>query len=185
MNVGPHMAAAVSALPYASSVKIGLQFRRRFWEQDDGIYGGTSYTDLPISLISYPNHGLNEDGKGVLLGAYTYGRNSMSFTGMSPAERVRKAVEYGARVHPQYPAEFENGISVAWHRVPWALGCFAMWDDESRAKHYEALCSIDGRIALAGEHASHLLAWQEGSVTSALDAISRIHARALADGGVA
>jgi monoamine oxidase len=180
MNVSVGMAAAIGATPYASSTKIGLQFRRRFWEQDDGIYGGTSYTDLPIGLISYPSHALNSDGKGVLLGAYTYGRNSLWFTGMNPAERVGQAVEFGSQIHPQYRKEFENGIAVAWHRVPWALGCFAMWDDESRARHYDALCAVDGRIALAGEHASYLHAWQEGSVTSALDAISRIHSRVVA-----
>ena len=39
---------------------------------------------------------------------------------------------------------------------------------------------IDGRIALAGEHASYLPAWQEGAVTSALDAIGRIHQRVVA-----
>ena len=54
------MKNAIDAVPYAASVKIGLQFKRRFWEQDDAIYGGISYTDLPISLIAYPNTGSRE-----------------------------------------------------------------------------------------------------------------------------
>jgi monoamine oxidase len=33
---------------------------------------------------------------------------------------------------------------------------------------------------LAGEHASRLPEWQEGSVTSASDAITRLHARVMA-----
>ena len=37
----------------------------------------------------------------------------------------------------------------------------------------------DGRIVLASEHASRLPGWQEGSVTSALDAITRLHARVM------
>jgi monoamine oxidase len=41
------MKAAIDAVPYSSSVKIGLQFKRRFWEEDEAIYGGISYTDLP------------------------------------------------------------------------------------------------------------------------------------------
>jgi hypothetical protein len=97
---------------------------------------------------------------------------------MSPQERVAKAVEYGSRIHPQYTAEFENGISVAWHRSPFTLGCFGMWTEEARAKHYDNLCAIDGRIVLAGEHASYMPAWQEGALTSALDAIGRLHRRA-------
>jgi len=39
------------------------------------------------------------------------------------------------------------------------------------------LCAIDGRILLAGEHASYLPAWQEGALLSSLDAISRLHRR--------
>jgi monoamine oxidase len=57
-----------------------------------------------------------------------------------------------------------------------------MWSDEARARHYDDLCRIDGRIVLAGEHASYLAAWQEGAVTSALDAIDRLHRRAVAAG---
>ena len=64
------MKAAIDAVPYASAVKVGLQFRRRFWEEDEAIYGGISYTDLPIRQIAYPNTGFNRSGRGVLLGAY-------------------------------------------------------------------------------------------------------------------
>jgi monoamine oxidase len=88
---------------------------------------------------------------------------------------VKRALAYGAQIHPQYPAEFETGISVAWHRVPSALGCFSVWPDETRTQHHKNLYAIDGRILLAGEHASYLNAWQEGAVVSALEAITRLH----------
>ena len=180
MNVSAAMASAISAVPYAAVVKVGLQFRRRFWEQDDAIYGGISYTDLPISLIGYPATGYNSGGKGVLLGAYSYGPYAYEFTALDPAERVRRAVEWGAQIHPQYRAEFETGIAVGWHRVPWTLGCYGQWSPAARAEHYDNLCALDGRIMLAGEHASYIPAWQEGAVLSALDAITRLHARVLA-----
>jgi monoamine oxidase len=185
VKVGAAMREAIGAVPYASAVKIGLQFKRRFWEQDDYIFGGISFTDLPIGSISYPSAGLFDDGKGVLLGGYLYGGDAMEFTGMPAAERVAKAVEYGSVIHPQYPSEFENGMSVAWHRMPGAMGCFGMWTEAARARHYNNLCGIDGRIVLAGEHASHLPAWQEGALTSAIDAITRLHQKALGSGGVA
>ena len=179
MNVAPAMAQAISAVPYASVVKIGLQFKRRFWEQDEAIYGGISYTDLPISLISYPASGYNRGGKGVLLGAYTFGPYATEFTALDPAERIRRAVAYGAQIHPQYAEEFENGMAVGWHRVPWTLGCYGQWTEATRAAHYRDLCAIDGRIVLAGEHASYVPAWQEGAILSSLDAISRLHAKVL------
>jgi monoamine oxidase len=188
MNVGAPMASAIDAVPYASAVKTGLQFKRRFWEQDESIYGGISFTDLPICQISYPSTSYGSSGKGVLLGSFTAAANGLgfnatsafAFTAMSPAERVKKAVEYGAQIHPQYREEFENGISVAWHRVPSNLGCFGVWTEETRAEHYKNLCAIDGRVLLAGEHASELPAWQEGAILSALDAITRLHQRVLA-----
>ena len=180
IKVGEPMATAIQSVPYESSVKIGLQFKRRFWEDDERIYGGISYTDQPIGMIGYPMDRQNTPGKGVLLGAYAWGTNSYELTALAPELRVRAAVEFGARIHPQYPAEFENGIGVAWHRVPFANGCFAKWSDAGREKHYDDLCQLDGRIVLAGEHASRLPAWQEGAVLSALDAIGRLHRRAVA-----
>jgi len=180
MNVGQPMTEAIAAVPYGAAVKVGLQFKRRFWEQDEQIYGGITYTDLPITNIGYPSSGYLGGGKGVLLGAYLFGPNATEFTALAPQDRVKKTVEYGSQIHPQYHEEYENGISVAWHRSPFTLGCFGMWSDEARAQHYDNLCRIDGRIALAGEHASYLAAWQEGAVTSALDAIDRLHRRAVA-----
>ncbi len=180
LTASPAMHAAIGAVPYAASLKIGLQFRRRFWEEDEAIYGGISYTDLPISLIGYPASGCNQGGKGVLLGAYAFGPYASEFTGLDPAERVRRAVAYGAQIHPQYAAEFENGVAVAWHRVPWTLGCYGQWTEAAREAHYRDLCALDGRFLVAGEHASYIPAWQEGAVLSALDAVRRLHARVLA-----
>jgi monoamine oxidase len=185
MNVGSSLATAIAAVPYASAIKVGLQFKRRFWEEDEQIYGGITYTDLPITNIGYPNTGFQSSGKGVLLGAYIWGLNAMEFTSVTPAERVKKVLDYGAQIHPQYHKEFDNGVAVAWHRSPFTLGCFGMWNADSRAKHYDDLCQIDGRIALAGEHASFIGGWQEGGVTSALDAIGRLHQRVVAQGAQA
>jgi len=176
------VAKAIAACPYAASIKVGLQFKRRFWEEDEQIYGGISYTDLPISNISYPSTGYFGKGKGVLLGAYIWGVDAAEFTAMTPQERVAKAVEYGGRIHPQYHEEFDNGVAVAWHRSPFTMGCFGMWTEEARAQHYENLCNFDGRIVLAGEHASYLPAWQEGALMSGLDATDRLHRRAVAGG---
>ena len=48
VDVSAPMMSAIRAVPYESSIKVGLQFKRRFWEQDEHIYGGISYTDTPI-----------------------------------------------------------------------------------------------------------------------------------------
>src|SRR5216684_2687226 len=93
VDVSAATKSAIDAVPYAGSVKVGLQFKRRFWEEDEAIYGGISYTDLPIRQIGYPNTGFNGSGRGVLLGAYIFaGANAYEFTAMTPAERVERAV---------------------------------------------------------------------------------------------
>jgi monoamine oxidase len=171
---------AIDAVPYEASVKVGLQFKRKFWEEDDDIYGGISYTNTPISTIGYPNTEYGKPGKGVLLGAYIWGRNAYEFTSMSPKGRVDAALKYGALVHPQYTKEFDTGVAVGWHRVPWTNGCHGIWSDETREKYYKNLCEIDGRIVLAGEHTSYIPAWMEGSVLSAQDAIKRLHEKIVA-----
>lgn len=185
VQVGQPMREAIAAVPYASAVKVGLQFKRRFWEEDEHILGGITYTDLPISNIGYPCCDYQSRKNGVLLGGYIWGVDAMEFTAMTPAQRVKAAVDYGAQIHPQYHKEFDNGVAVAWHRSPFTLGCFGMWTDAMRAKHYDDLCKIDGRIVLAGEHASYIPAWQEGAVTSAVDAITRLHHKAVNAGAKA
>jgi monoamine oxidase len=180
MTVGASMRTAIDSLSYIPAVKVGLQFKRRFWEQDDAIFGGVTHTDMPIFNIAYPSHGAFEDGPGVLVGAYSYrgGLGVYDLETLSAPDMIKVALEQGAKIHPQYPNEYQNGVAVAWHRVPWSLGCSALWSDENRERNYNKLCAIDNRIVLAGEHASRLMAWQEGSVLSALDAVKRLHKRA-------
>lgn len=72
-----------------------------------------------------------------------------------------------------------SGVSVAWSRVPWIMGCSARWTEAAREKHYQNIVSLDNRVVLAGEHASYLPCWMEGALLSSIDAITRLHARAL------
>ena len=172
--------AAIAAVPYSNSVKIGLEMKRRFWEEDAYIYGGHSFTSQEISLISYPNFDYFKDGPAVLLGAFAGGPGAYRLAGMTPQERIETALTQGAVFHPEaYRKEYLNGASVAWSRVPWTLGCCARWNEETRKEHYQTLVAVDNRIVLAGEHASYVGCWMEGALLSSIDAITRLHKRAL------
>ncbi len=172
-NFGSDMTAAIDDVSYASSVKVGLEFKRRFWEQDEHIYGGISYTNTPITLISYPSTNFFSDGPGVLLAAYSWGAASYQFNAVPAEERIEKALEFGSLIHKQYREEYSNGVAVAWHRVPWTLGCYGEWRDMDA--HYDNACKMDQRTLMAGEHISYLPAWQEGAILSSLNAIERLH----------
>ncbi|MDI1365907.1 MAG: flavin monoamine oxidase family protein [bacterium] len=174
------MAAAIRAVPYSGQVKIGLEMKRRFWEEDDSIYGGHSFTDQEIGLVSYPNNNFFGDGPAVLLGAFARDMGAYRLAGLTPEQRIEAALRQGSVFHPEtYRKEFSNGASVAWSRVPWSLGCCARWTDETRAEHYQTLVAMDRRIVLAGEHASYVGCWMEGALLSSIDAITRLHKRAL------
>lgn len=180
MNVGEKLKAAIDALPYESVVKLGVQYKRRFWEEDEAIFGGMSLTSQPITHFAYPSapNEFLSNGKGITLTGYITGDNSRKFTAMALKERIDEGLKYASKIHPQVIDEFDTGYSVAWDKVPWILGGYSKWSPELREKHYRNLCEIDGRIVLAGEHTSYMNGWLEGAITSSLDAISRIHAKA-------
>jgi monoamine oxidase len=180
MDIGSPMKAGIDAIPYNSEVKIGLQFKRRFWEQDEAIYGGFSITDLPIREIGYPSGDLNRSGKGVLYGAVVHsGPISYELGGMTPKQRIDVARKYGEMIHPQYKTEYENGMAVAWYRNPYSMGCTAKWNEALIRDHLQNIRAFDGRIALAGEGVS-VHGWQDGAIMSALDVVERLHQRAVA-----
>lgn len=179
-QVTDEMMAAIKAVPYSGQVKIGLEMNRRFWEEDDAIYGGHSFTDQEIGLISYPNNNLFQDGPAVLLGAFARDLGAFRLAGMTPEQRIETALRQGSVIHPGvYRKSFVSGASVAWSRVPWTLGCCARWTEEVRKQHYQTLVAMDRRIVLAGEHASYVGCWMEGALLSSIDAITRLHKRAL------
>ncbi|WP_425995678.1 flavin monoamine oxidase family protein [Caulobacter sp. DWR1-3-2b1] len=179
-QVTDEMMAAIKAVPYSGQVKIGLEMKRRFWEEEDSIYGGHSFTDQEIALISYPNNNLLGDGPAVLLGAFAREMGAYRLAGMTPQQRIEVALQQGSVLHPaSYRKEFSNGASMAWSRAPWALGCCARWTEETRKEHYQTLVGMDRRIVLAGEHASYVGCWMEGALLSSIDAVTRLHKRAL------
>ena len=177
-DVSQPVQAAIAAARYDGAGKIGLQFKRRFWEQDDEIYGGRSWTDQEVGQIIYPSHGFTT-AKGVLVGYYLDFRNTMRER--PPAEIQRLALEHGARVHPQYATDFESAFSVTWARVPWSRGS---WRSESSAAHQgiAPLREPDGRLYFAGDYMTDMSSWMQGAFDSAREVATALHRRALARG---
>jgi monoamine oxidase len=176
-DFSPEVRAAIAAPQYAKVVKIAFQADRRFWEEDDQIYGGISWTEQDITQVWYPSTGFH-GRKGVLLGAYIWSDDIAERVGvLAPAERLALAMQNGARLHEHYAKHVTHGISVAWHKLPENLGAWVDWSSETRKSAYETLLRPDGPIHLAGEHLSYVTAWQEGAVLSAQAAVTAIAER--------
>jgi monoamine oxidase len=178
-GLSPAFKTAMEKCAYAPVGKIGLQMKRRFWEEDHSIYGGHVYTDnQDINNIALPSTGWQSQ-KGVVLGYYQFGGNAAKVSAKSPADRAAFAVDFGQKVFPAYKESFETSFSVAWHRVKYNLGGWGVWSDEARATAYPVLTEPDGRIYLAGEHMSYIGGWQAGAFESAWQQVERLHARAM------
>ena len=174
--------AALGLVSWGKLMKIGLQMSKRFWE-DEGIYGGISWTGQEIEQIWYPSHGYN-GAKGVVLGAYTFEEETTEvFARLTPAERLQRAVEQGAAIHPKYASHVESGVSVPWNRMNHMMGCGSFDTDEERKRWFKILQGPAGRHYLMGDQISHHPGWQEGALSSAHFALAQLNERARAEAG--
>ncbi len=176
-DFSPPFAASMKRVAYMDSAKVGLAFKRRFWEEDDRIMSGISRTDQTITQVWYPSYGYLGRGGGVLTAAYATGKAARAIGDLAPQDRIALALRQGTAIHPQYPAEFVSGFSVAWQKTPYNMGAWVGWTTDTRKNDYPVLMKPDGPIYLAGEHMSYINAWQAGALESARDVVRRLHAR--------
>ena len=165
---------SIRQLHYDASAKILLQFRRRFWEDDDGIFGGGSVTDLPIRVVYYPDYG-RETGRGVVLASYTWSEDAQRWGSLDPRDRISQALENLSCIHPQVRDEFEVGASKMWHDDEFQGGAFALFDPGQQTLLHRHIVEPEGRIYFAGEHTSLCHAWIQGAIESGLRAAKNIH----------
>jgi len=173
VNFSPEMRQALSETAHSTVAKMGLQMRRRFWEEDDGIFGGHLWApSLQMGEFSYPCNGYFGD-KGVLLGYY----GSSTQAGLDQrtiAQRVEHVLAQASKVHPQMREEFEAAYCVWWEKVPFSVGGYGRTPS---ADLLARLSAPDRRLYLASACASSDPSWMEGAVEAAWRAVEGIHAR--------
>ena len=176
VNLSPETMAAVKATPYSPSAKIGLQMKRRFWEEDDKIFGGHLYSNLPIGTFSYPSW--NYFGsKGVLLGFYGSGQTS-GLINMPIKDRIEHVLTQASKVHPQIRAEYENAYCTFWEKTQYSMGAFA--GGGGGGDRLAVLGKPDGRLFLGCAAISGNGGWQEGAIAAAWKQVKQVHERAMA-----
>lgn len=175
-NFSSDISRAIDFTSYIATGKIGLQFKRRFWEEDENIFGGITHTNNEITQIFYPSNDYLSK-KGVLIGYYNFNEKATRTGQLSIADREKLALEKGSLIHDQYRKEFENSFSVSWHLTPYSLGGWAVYTAETRNTLYKALIKPDNNVYFAGEHTTYLNAWMAGAFESARKAVTSIHGR--------
>ncbi|MBC7650589.1 MAG: flavin monoamine oxidase family protein [Deinococcales bacterium] len=175
-NFSSDVSRAIDYVQYINTCKIGLQFKRRFWEEDESVYGGITHTNNELTQIFYPNNNFLGK-KGILLGFYNFNDKAKRVGVLSFKDRETLALQKGSLIHPQYSKEFEKSFSISWQHTKHSLGGWAVYNDSERKSVYQALLKPDGNVYFAGEHLTYWNAWMAGAFLSARSVVASIHAR--------
>ena len=176
INLSPELMTEVKAVNYSNSAKMGLQMKRRFWEEDERIFGGHLYSNLPLGEFSYPSNDYFTK-KGVLLGLYSNGPIG-NLIDQPVAARVEHVLTHASKVHPQIRSEFESAYAVWWRKVKYNEGGYASGRNaERRVK----LSKVDNRIVIGSAAVTPHSEpdWQEGAISAGWQALEFIHERAM------
>lgn len=174
-------AAVVTALQTpvpVSSGKLGIEYKSRWWEIQDRIYGGASNTDQDISQIMYPSDNLHAK-RGVVVGYYAIGARHDRFEALRHKGRLAKALDEGAKIHgAKYKKGIASTFSGAWKLTRYSEGAWMSWPGGAKTSGaYKTLLEPAGRIYFAGDHLSNAIAWQHGAFVSARAVVTQLNAR--------
>ena len=208
----------VAESTYAQAYKIAWE-SRRFWEQDDNIYGGLEFCTTGCSPIWFPSAGLFSE-RGVVVSGYSDELNT-PFAQLSTEAKFAESRKSIERLHPGHGQELQKPMYYGWGKSQWNEGSWIrsygaqQWEDDEAREHrgapnsvpgtgaqaaqqqapgvamnqqtgqgaapasartgsnpgYEQLLQPDARILFAGDHTTHVVAWQEGAALSALRAV--------------
>ncbi len=155
---------------YGDGYKIAFQ-SPRFWEADQ-IYGGLSFTDRDTFITWYPSAGFHQP-EGVIVAGYAFdGRMGVrDFAGQ--VDYARGTVD---RLHPGKSSLMKAPVAVQWSKMPFSGGLESEMANDNPAD-YTLLRDADGPFYFAGEHLSHVGAWQQGAFVSAHRVVNLIAAR--------
>jgi monoamine oxidase len=176
INLSPEMMTAVKAVTYSNSAKMGLAMKRRFWEEDDQIFGGHLYSNLPLGEFSYPSNDYFSK-KGVLLGLYA-NQPVGDLLDRPVKARIDHVLTHASKVHPQIRQEFESAYAVWWRKVKYSQGGFATGSVSARRAQ---LSKVDNRVIIGSAAVAPKSEpdWQEGAVSAAWQALTSLHQRAM------
>ena len=173
---------ALKSATSSPAYKIGLQLTRRFWEEDEMIYGGSSYSDIETHYqTSYPSSDLFGKQGAVMLANYKYGGGSVELSNATNAERIEHALMCGEKLHPGKFRKHYNGqaISMSWHKDKYALGGASSYrSNRQRRKHIPNIIKGEKRVIFSGGGISpYHSAWMTGAIEGAWHMIAEFDKR--------
>jgi monoamine oxidase len=187
----------IAECTYAAAFKVAWE-SRRFWEQDDNIYGGLEFCNVGLSPVWLPSAGMFSE-RGVLVSGYAFDTEPW-FAALSFEQKLAESRKSIERLHPGRGRELEKPIYVNWGQIPLNEGAWISNYGPGQGEEtnddpamqtptgimppaipahpaYLQLLQPDGPIIFAGDHVSHIAGWQEGAALSARRAVNLIGER--------
>jgi len=166
---------AIRELHYVGSTKTGIQFSNRFWEKE-GLLGGKTSSDLPITYTHYPSYNLGSSGPGVILSSYTWEDDALPWDSLANEDRIQYALNNLASIHGKHVYKaFQAGATHSWLRDQNFGGAFAMFKTYQAMEISPYISIPEGRVHFAGEHASSTHGWIQGAIESAIHAAREVN----------
>ena len=167
---------AIRAIHEGPLYKMGLHFRRRFWEQvREPSFGGQDQTDSRIRWVVYPSNDLGSTGIGCLV-AYCGMADALRWSWSKFDERLRLVIEDLDRgFRPQgvdVYAEFIEASDARWPSE--SSSSNTMYLPGQFSRFFEAMRQPEGNVYFAGEYISIHHTWIAGATDTAADAVRRM-----------
>lgn len=188
---------AIREVNYTPAQKTMILCRERFWEKE-GIVGGGSFTDLPLSSIWYPSdHAeylnseriqsgiLPTNDPGVMLASYNFNLETTRLSNQPAESLVEQVKQQLTAVHGLPPRYLDNAIQgfklVNWNQEPAFRGALSFFSPEQKRifSYGMTLPEYDGRVFFAGEHISPVHRWIQGSLQTGMQAANDLAAACL------
>ncbi|KAG8806793.1 hypothetical protein FRC17_004807 [Serendipita sp. 399] len=178
---------AIRSLQYANSVKVGIRFKKKWWEElDKPQKGGVSSTDRPTRMIIYPSYGIEGSGTTMLV-SYSWGQDANRLgalcQGNSSDEEMRLvnlimrdlADIHGITDFDTFSQLYDSHFAWNWDMNQFSCGAFALFGPgQFKSLYPNVTASYGGRLHFAGEATSVHHAWLVGALNSAFRAVYQI-----------
>ncbi|KAK6539298.1 hypothetical protein TWF694_009531 [Orbilia ellipsospora] len=179
--------SAIRKLNYDASVKVGIKFKYRWWQEDlpYHIFGGESYTDRPSRRHDYPSYGMDvADAPGTMIASYTWSQDALRLSSYlhdsKGLESLKRIVLTDLSKTHNVTYEYLEDLYVdmhaySWYDSPYSVGGFALFTPSQFSTIMPRIATpVQNRIFFAGEALSSGHAWVIGALNSAVRAVAEL-----------
>ncbi|MCA0969523.1 flavin monoamine oxidase family protein [Halobacillus litoralis] len=166
---------AVRELINVPAVKVGIEFKTRFWEQ----YPYKNLlTDQPLRFMYLPRPSDNPNSPAVMLASYSWGQNALLFNSLKKDQIINEILNTLSKIYgPQVYEQFLTCVVYNWSASPYSAGCFTLFTPGQTRDIANDIATPEGRLHFAGEHTSSFHGWIEGAVESGIRSAYEVNGR--------